>query len=205
MVKQKKTGGTWYYEFMIQGKRYFGTCEDCKCRRDAEAFERTMRAKALQGAGLKSVKALYETFREDLTGGKKISLYEAFALAKQKPRPLVPSEKHAGTKRTIWGDFLAFMQGDVQHVTAALIPEPEVLLRFVRDVLADLGFATEVYGEIFYRGGTQNFDTSATTGISVVMTSEPDGDAAVYDLSGRRVTEPSHGIYIQNGKKVVIK
>ena len=67
------------------------------------------------------------------------------------------------------------------------------------------GKAIKADGEIFYRGGTQNFDTSATTGISVVMTSEPDGDAAVYDLSGRRVTEPSHGIYIQNGKKVVIK
>ena len=120
MVKQKKTGGTWYYEFMIQGKRYFGTCEDCKCRRDAEAFERTMRAKALQGAGLKSVKALYETFREDLTGGKRISLDEAFTLAEQKPRPRVPSEKHAGTKRTIWGDFLAFMKGehpDVKNLT----------------------------------------------------------------------------------------
>ncbi len=112
MVKQKKSGGAWYYEFMIQGKRYFGTCEGCKCRRDAESFERTMREKALQGAGLKSVKALYETFRDDLTGGEKISLEEAFDLAEQKPRSRVPSEKHASTKRTIWGDFLAFMHGE---------------------------------------------------------------------------------------------
>ena len=112
MVKQKKTGGTWYYEFMSRGKRYFGTCEGCKNRRDAESFERSVRKKVLQGAGLKSVKALFETFREDLTGGEKISLDEAFDLAEQKPRPRIPSEKHAGTKRTIWGDFLAFMHGE---------------------------------------------------------------------------------------------
>ena len=111
MVKQKKAGGAWYYEFMIRGKRYFGTCDGCKNRRDAEAFERTMREKATQGAGLKSVKALYETFRDDLTGGERITLDEAFELAEQKPRPRLPSEKHAGTKRTIWGDFLAFMHG----------------------------------------------------------------------------------------------
>ena len=116
MVKQKKSGGTWYYEFMSRGKRYFGTCEGCKNRRDAESFERSVREKALQGAGLKSVKALYETFREDLTGGEKITLDEAFDLAEQKPRPRIPSEKHAGTKRTIWGDFLAFMHGEHSDV-----------------------------------------------------------------------------------------
>jgi integrase len=116
MVKQKKSGGTWYYEFMSRGKRYFGTCEGCKNRRDAESFERSVREKALQGAALKSVKALYETFREDLTGGEKITLDEAFDLAEQKPRPRIPSEKHAGTKRTIWGDFLAFMHGEHSDV-----------------------------------------------------------------------------------------
>ncbi|MBR5654023.1 MAG: carbohydrate-binding domain-containing protein [Prevotella sp.] len=67
------------------------------------------------------------------------------------------------------------------------------------------GKAIKADGEIFYRGGTQNFDTSQTTGITAVMTSEPDKDAAVYDLSGRRVTMPTHGIYIQNGKKVMVK
>ena len=63
MVKQKKIGGAWYYEFMCRGKRYFGTCEGAKSQRQAEAFERSVREKATQAAGLKSVKALYETFR----------------------------------------------------------------------------------------------------------------------------------------------
>ena len=112
MVKQKKAGGAWYYEFMHHGKRYFGTCEGAKSQRQAEAFERTVREKATQAAGLKSVKALYETFREDLTGGKKISLDDAFELAMKKPRKRTPAEKQISIKRGIWQDFLDFMHGE---------------------------------------------------------------------------------------------
>ncbi len=112
MVKQKKVGGAWYYEFMCRGKRHFGTCEGAKNQRQAEAFERSVREKATQAAGLKSVKALYETFREDLTGGKRISLDEAFELALKKPRKRTPAEKQISIKRGIWQDFLDFMHGE---------------------------------------------------------------------------------------------
>ena len=112
MVKQKKQGGAWYYEFMHHGKRHYGTCEGAASKREAEAFEKTVREKAAQAAGLKSVKALYETFREDLTGGKQITLDEAFELAERKPRSRMPGEKYAAVKRAVWADFLAFMHGE---------------------------------------------------------------------------------------------
>ena len=70
------------------------------------------------------------------------------------------------------------------------------------------GKAIKADGSITYSGGTQNFDTtdtSYTSGISTVSTTETNGDAAIYDLSGRRVSNPSHGVYIQNGKKVMVK
>jgi hypothetical protein len=44
-----------------------------------------------------------------------------------------------------------------------------------------------------------------TTGISTVKTAVDTKDAAVYDLQGRRVTQPTKGLFIVNGKKVVIK
>ena len=47
-----------------------------------------------------------------------------------------------------------------------------------------------------------------TTGISLTPAPSPKGEGragAVYDLSGRRVTKPTHGLYIINGKKVLIK
>lgn len=58
-------------------------------------------------------------------------------------------------------------------------------------------------GSIEYRGGTHEFDTA--TGIAAASTSTPNSEAVVYDLSGRRVANPSRGIYILNGKKVVVK
>ena len=44
-----------------------------------------------------------------------------------------------------------------------------------------------------------------TTGISTVKTTADTKDAAVYDLQGRRVMQPTKGLFIVNGKKVVIK
>lgn len=44
-----------------------------------------------------------------------------------------------------------------------------------------------------------------TTGIAEISESDTsDPDAPIYDLMGRRVTNPSHGIYIINGKKVAM-
>ena len=44
-----------------------------------------------------------------------------------------------------------------------------------------------------------------TTGISSVKTAADTKDAAVYDLQGRRVMQPTKGLFIVNGKKVVTK
>ena len=70
------------------------------------------------------------------------------------------------------------------------------------------GKAIKADGTIYYRGGTQNFntaDTDYTTGIAAVQSSNPMGDVTVYDLCGRKVFNPSRGIYLLNGKKVVMK
>ena len=44
-----------------------------------------------------------------------------------------------------------------------------------------------------------------TTGISNVKTAADTKDAVIYDLQGRRVMQPTKGLFIVNGKKVVIK
>jgi|GEM_PF-6290658 hypothetical protein len=53
-------------------------------------------------------------------------------------------------------------------------------------------------------GAAQGFslDTPTVTGVEAVETI-PSEDAPIYDLSGRRVTTPTHGIYIVGGKKVL--
>ncbi|MDE7408773.1 MAG: hypothetical protein K2N09_01990 [Muribaculaceae bacterium] len=44
---------------------------------------------------------------------------------------------------------------------------------------------------------------SAVSGVSAVEA--VDGDAVLYDLTGRRVASPSKGIYIRDGKKIIVK
>lgn len=45
----------------------------------------------------------------------------------------------------------------------------------------------------------------STTGISTVNSADSTLNAPMYDLSGRRVAKATKGIYIQNGKKVLVK
>ena len=53
-------------------------------------------------------------------------------------------------------------------------------------------------------GGVQGFSLvdPTVTGIEAVETPNTE-DTPIYDLSGRRVTHPTHGIYIVGGKKVM--
>ena len=38
-----------------------------------------------------------------------------------------------------------------------------------------------------------------------VITADEKGDGIIYNLSGQKVTNPVPGIYIRNGKKVIIR
>lgn len=49
------------------------------------------------------------------------------------------------------------------------------------------------------------FEDENTTAISELSNSKLQGSGEYYDLSGRRVAQPTKGLYIVNGKKVVIK
>ena len=63
--------------------------------------------------------------------------------------------------------------------------------------LSTLGFAPAK--ELIF-----NFEDATTNGISNVKTTAEPGTDVIYDLQGRRVKNPVNGIYIVNGKKVVI-
>ena len=48
-------------------------------------------------------------------------------------------------------------------------------------------------------------DDNETTGIQTVANSQQSASNSYYDLQGRRVAQPTKGLYIVNGKKVIIK
>lgn len=60
--------------------------------------------------------------------------------------------------------------------------------------------------EMLSKGFYLRFEDGSVTAIESLENATPQkGNDAVYDLQGRRVYNPTHGLYIVNGKKVIIK
>ena len=116
--RRTKYGETieYHYEFMQNGKRYYGVCEGCTTERAAQAYEKKLKETAKKLSEQKSVGALIENFKHELTGGGTVTLAGASALYIQKPTRRQRSEKQVAAKQSYWNDFCAFM-----HTT-----EPEV-------------------------------------------------------------------------------
>ena len=50
-----------------------------------------------------------------------------------------------------------------------------------------------------------SFDDDETTGVSDVRGKMADGRSDIYNLNGQKVLNPTKGLYIVNGKKVMVK
>ncbi len=113
MIRQFKTNGSFYFQFILDGKRYNGVCKNCTTKKDAEAYERKIKREAARGDGQTEAEQYHRNELKKIVRSKnRILLSDAFEIAEQKPRSRVPSKGHASTKRAIWGDFLAFMRGE---------------------------------------------------------------------------------------------
>ena len=109
MIRRKRDGGIFYYEFMTNGKRYYGICDGCTTKRMAEEYEKKIRSVIAKASEQKSVRALVENFREELTGGTRIPLEKAFDLSLKKPHRKKSSPQVKAQKRETFRDFVAFM------------------------------------------------------------------------------------------------
>ena len=100
----------YYYKFKAAGEVRRGVCTECTTKKEALAFEKKVRGKYLELAKQKSLKAMMENFRDEFAGGNPITLEQAFDFSLKKPRKKPLSGKQRESKRSYWGDFLAFMK-----------------------------------------------------------------------------------------------
>lgn len=112
---------------MIRGKQYSGPCEGCKTRGEAERFEKMVRAKCKEDClellemkreieRNKTVRALIENHRCELTGGRSITLDEAYDLVMKKPIANMAGEAYSRNRKNGWLDFVAYMKNKYPDV-----------------------------------------------------------------------------------------
>lgn len=106
------------YRFKINTTEYSGKClgRDGKIRattkQEALEYEKLIKDEVKELQKEKTVKALVENRREEMTGGRKILLEDAFNLASRKPRRKTPSSKQLEAKQSFWRDFVSFMKSE---------------------------------------------------------------------------------------------
>jgi len=129
-------GNRYHYRFQIEGKSYSGVCDGCdvraldpgKAKRMAEAFEASVRERLMREEAErkeleadvrrnKSVTALIENYRYELTGGRPVALDEAFELALSKPSRRQCQGEYLSQKRSHWRDFAAYMAATYPEAT----------------------------------------------------------------------------------------
>ena len=125
-------GKKFHYRFQLQGADYSGVCLGCEVspglnqreinaiRKKAVQFEADEKARIAKEAKdradtekeirkNKSVLALVENYRYELTGGRPIRLSEAFPLAEAKPSKRKAKSSYAALRKTYWEDFVRFL------------------------------------------------------------------------------------------------
>lgn len=116
-----KRGKNFHYRFMLAGKTFSGPCVGCSNITQAAKFETEQRRIAQENRAAlkqaeedirknKTVKALVENYRRELSGGSLIALSDAYALAAAKPSRRVPGAEYAALRESYWNDFVAFLK-----------------------------------------------------------------------------------------------
>lgn len=137
-------GSKFHYRFQFEGKNYSGVCnvgivpENATprqieaLRQKALAAEKAVKDQLVQDLcnlkekereirQNKSVVALIENYRFELTGGRKVAIKGASELAAKKPSKRAAKEKFAEMRRVYWDDFASFMEAtypDIEDLAA---------------------------------------------------------------------------------------
>jgi len=140
-------GDRWHYRFQIGNKRVSGPCIGCQTEAQAKAYEEQKKKEAaveiefVKQAEIdvrrnKTVVALVENYRKELSGGHDIALNEAHALAAAKPSRRDAGAFYASLRESYWNafvDFLAENYPDVKLLADIRRSHCEAFVKFLVD------------------------------------------------------------------------
>jgi integrase len=126
----------YHYKFMIDRKYYTGVCIDCKTKKAAEQYERDVKKKVVELSSQKTVRALVENFRDEMTGGSNVLLSEAFDLFLKKPRKKHLEGSNLRHKKSCWRDFTEYMISkypDIKKLADVRNSHAEEYIQYIRE------------------------------------------------------------------------
>lgn len=93
-----------------------GVCEGCYEEGAARDYESRLRAKVSELVTQRNVKALIENFRDELSGGDRVLLRDAYTVFESKPSKRAASQTHKNNRASRFNDFVMFMSSKYPEV-----------------------------------------------------------------------------------------
>jgi integrase len=135
----KLRGSKFHYRFQLEGKNYSGVCNvepvpENATKRQIEAIRQkavtaekaikdqfvqdlcNLKEKEREIRQNKSVVALIENYKMELTGGRHIPLSEAYPLAAAKPAKRQSKSSYATLRKAYWNDFTEYMKANYPDI-----------------------------------------------------------------------------------------
>lgn len=169
-IRKRRTKGgetaEYHYEFMQNGKRYCGVCEGCTTKQAALLYEKNIKDTTKKLAEQKSVGALVENFKRELTGGGKITLAEAFNAYMSKPRRKQPGPLQQQINQSQWNDFHAFMSATYPELKQLDKVTRQHAEAYIRQLRESGRFVRQVSYQRDYKEKTVNHSYSAQSRLS---------------------------------------
>ena len=144
----------------------------------------------------------FTQIKDDIMGGVPFILYgtpgsydiELLASSTTEPENMLKGTLAPTYVSTVEGDYTNFglSGGEFKKITSGVVPANKAYLPVLTDELPASGRLSIVFEE-------------EETGIKSMRDSGKFLDNTVYNLSGQRVENPTKGLYIVNGRKVVVK
>lgn len=140
-------GSHWHYRFMMSGKSYSGPCLGCENEKQAEAYEKQKRSSACvvteeinrakeDVRKNRTIVALVENYRRELSGGTLIAISDAYALASKKPSRRAAGAFYANLRETYWKAFCTFLSQnfpDVKLLSEIRRSHCEAFVKYLQD------------------------------------------------------------------------
>ena len=103
-----KRGKHFYHNFRLNGQRYHGACKGCSTIRQAEAYEKKMKAELKKAAAQEDAIKFHEREIKKISGNDDILLVDAIERAIAEPTGRSSSKSQINFKKVAWNDFCDF-------------------------------------------------------------------------------------------------